>query len=159
MRATKDTMRENDGHLLAGAWWVTLKSLDLYNLSSIMSNFRTYPLFTADYGIVVGVFCMIGRFWMTYAMSSGQQYVFEVFPTSLRAQGNALATVFSLASQFFSPYVAYSVRVDTSIICNICYAVVKYPHVKIADSLSKTRKLVFLLHFRKSRRRLATEQE
>ena len=30
MRATKDTMCENDDHLLAGAWWVTLKSSDLF---------------------------------------------------------------------------------------------------------------------------------
>ena len=30
MLATKNTMRENNDHLLAGAWWVTLKSPDLF---------------------------------------------------------------------------------------------------------------------------------
>ena len=32
MGALKDTIPENKDHLLAGAWWVTLKSLDLYNI-------------------------------------------------------------------------------------------------------------------------------
>ena len=30
MRATNDTMRENNDHILTGAWWVTLKSQDLF---------------------------------------------------------------------------------------------------------------------------------
>ena len=37
MRATTDTMHENNDHLLAGAWWVILNSPDLYiiNLKKI----------------------------------------------------------------------------------------------------------------------------
>ena len=34
IRATTDTMHENNDHLLAGAWWVTLKSPDLYYFGS-----------------------------------------------------------------------------------------------------------------------------
>ena len=33
-RATKDSMLEKNDHLLAGAWWVTLKSPDLFFISS-----------------------------------------------------------------------------------------------------------------------------
>ena len=53
---------------------------------------------------------MIGRFFMTYAMNTGTQISYEVVPTVLRGQGNALANVFSLSSAFFSPYIVYSVR-------------------------------------------------
>ena len=32
IRITKDTRRENNDHLLAGAWWVTLESPDLFKI-------------------------------------------------------------------------------------------------------------------------------
>ena len=52
---------------------------------------------------------MIGRFFITYAMNTGAQLTFEVVPTELRGQGNALANVMSQAAMFFSPYIVYSV--------------------------------------------------
>ena len=37
------------------------------------------------------VLSLFGRFFMTYAMNTALQFGMEVFPTQLRAQGNALA--------------------------------------------------------------------
>ena len=51
---------------------------------------------------------MFGRFFITYAMNTGTQITFEVVPTELRGQGNALANVFGQLGMFFSPYVVYS---------------------------------------------------
>ena len=52
---------------------------------------------------------MFGRFFITYAMNTGTQITFEVVPTELRGQGNALANVFGQLGMFFSPYIVYSV--------------------------------------------------
>ena len=51
---------------------------------------------------------MFGRFFITYAMNTGTQITFEVVPTELRGQGNALANVFGQLGMFFSPYIVYS---------------------------------------------------
>ena len=52
---------------------------------------------------------MMGRFFITFAMNTGAQISFEVVPTELRGQGNALANVMAQGTQFFSPYIVYSV--------------------------------------------------
>jgi hypothetical protein len=52
---------------------------------------------------------MIGRFFITYAMSTGVQISMEIVPTNLRGQGSGLANVVAQASSFFSPYIVYSV--------------------------------------------------
>ena len=63
----------------------------------------------AEETLTVTIFAMIGRFFITYAMNTGAQLTFEVVPTELRGQGNALANVMSQAAMFFSPYIVYSV--------------------------------------------------
>lgn len=60
---------------------------------------------------------MIGRFWITYAMTSCNYFIYEIFPTTLRSQGSSLATVFASGSQFFSPYIVYSVRMSWKCCC------------------------------------------
>ena len=64
---------------------------------------------------------MFGRFFITYAMNTGTQLTFEVLPTALRGQGNALANIFSNMSQFFGPYIVYSVRFTCTFIQGIMF--------------------------------------
>jgi len=53
---------------------------------------------------------MAGRFCITYAMNTGTQITYEIVPTAMRGQGNAIANVFAQMAQFFSPYIVYTVR-------------------------------------------------
>merc|ERR1719495_161537 len=50
----------------------------------------------------------MGRFFSTYAINTGFQYITEIFPTCLRGQGVAMATLFSSVAQIASPYIVYS---------------------------------------------------
>ena len=59
-------------------------------------------------------FAMLGRFFVTYALQAGMQFQFEVFPTQLRAQGSAVASVCVMVFQFFIPYIVYSVRMSVN---------------------------------------------
>lgn len=55
------------------------------------------------------VWAMIGRFFITYAMNTGGQITYEIAPTQLRGQANALANVCGQGAMFFSPFIVYSV--------------------------------------------------
>lgn len=85
-----------------GRRWSAFLSMTLSAIAMIVCglNLHNIPLST--------VFAMIGRFFITFAMNTGAQISFEVVPTELRGQGNALANVFALGAQFFSPYIVYS---------------------------------------------------
>ena len=55
-RDATDTMRENNEYFLAGAWWVILNSLNLYNFSSDLQMFnvlRHVQLFQPDFIIFI----------------------------------------------------------------------------------------------------------
>jgi len=51
---------------------------------------------------------MLGRFFITYALNAGMQFQFEVFPTQLRAQGSAVASIAVMLFQLVIPYIVYS---------------------------------------------------
>ena len=63
----------------------------------------------SDTTTLLTTFAMLGRFFITYAFNTGMQIQFEVFPTQLRAQGSAMASVSVNTIQFFIPYIVYSV--------------------------------------------------
>ena len=62
--------------------------------------------------LLVTIFAMIGRFFITYSMNTSAQISLEVVPTELRGQGTALANVFAQISNFFAPQIVYSKVVD-----------------------------------------------
>ena len=78
-------------------------------LICITSRFIPPINFPSGYTTLVTVLAMMGRFFITFAMNTGAQISFEVVPTELRGQGNALANVMAQGTQFFSPYIVYSV--------------------------------------------------
>ena len=82
MRATKDTMHENTDHLLllAGAWWVTLKTPD-------------FSCFYSSYFIVTWLICMQAGFpfavswrsmWFCYIDPRGRPVVITIFAHVIR---------------------------------------------------------------------------
>ncbi len=85
-------------------------------LSQLLAGICSFlcPLF---FGMprAVTFLAMLGRFFITYAMNTGTQITYEVVPTVLRGQGNALANVFAQAAQFCAPYIVFSVRGKISV--------------------------------------------
>ncbi|XP_059092270.1 organic cation transporter 1-like [Tigriopus californicus] len=85
-----------------GRRWSAFLSMTLSALAMIVCGFNLHNIPLAT------VFAMMGRFFITFAMNTGAQISFEIVPTELRGQGNALANVFALGANFFSPYIVYS---------------------------------------------------
>ena len=62
-----------------------------------------------DNGIVSTSLAMLGRLFVTVSVTSGAQMSYEMIPTVLRGQGNALANFCAQISLFFTPMIVYSV--------------------------------------------------
>ena len=56
---------------------------------------------------------MLGRFFITFSINTVFQMAHEVMPTQLRAQGAALANSLGGLCMVASPYVVYSVSVQS----------------------------------------------
>ena len=64
--------------------------------------------------MAVAILAMFGRFWMTYAMNTSAEFCTEMFPTELRCQGLAVATVLASVAVTASPYIVSSVKLNVS---------------------------------------------
>ena len=67
---------------------------------------------------------MVGRFTATYAINVGLMIVAEVMPTELRCQGVSLANVLSMGAMMASPYIVYSVWIQSKLLLKFMIIVV-----------------------------------
>jgi len=85
-----------------GRRWSCFLAMTLSGISMILSGYFYETAFPLT------VFAMLGRFFITYAFNAGMQFQFEVFPTQLRAQGSAVASIMVMVFQILIPYIVYS---------------------------------------------------
>jgi len=110
---TISSMIEFPSDLLA-IWGLDLIGRKWSAVISLLGFFFTMFISTLvfDNFLLVTIFAMIGRFFITYSMNTSAQISLEVVPTQLRGQGTALANVFAQISNFFAPQIVYSKVVD-----------------------------------------------
>lgn len=93
----------------------TLRKYNKYigrSLRIVPTNQSISPIDDATWSSVLA---LSGRFFQTYAMNTGVQISFELVPTVLRGQGNALANVMSQFAMIFSPFIVYQVSSRTEL--------------------------------------------
>lgn len=72
-------------------------------LSGVFSLLSTlFPI-----GIYSALMAIIGRFWINIAYNIGLQYVAEVLPTVVRAQGVTFIHIMGYVSSIVAPFVVY----------------------------------------------------
>lgn len=85
---------------IIGRRWYAFGSLVLSGIFSLLSTL--FPI-----GIYSALMAIIGRFWINISYNIGLQYVAEVLPTVVRAQGVTFIHIMGYVSSIIAPFVVY----------------------------------------------------
>lgn len=85
---------------IVGRRWYAFGSMVLSGIFSVASTL--FPI-----GIYSALMAIIGRFWINISYNIGLQYVAEVLPTVVRAQGVAFIHIMGYVSSIIAPFVVY----------------------------------------------------
>lgn len=85
---------------IIGRRWYAFGSLVLSGCFSLLSTM--FPI-----GIYSAIMAIIGRFWINISYNIGLQYVAEVLPTVVRAQGVTFVHIMGYVSSIVAPFVVY----------------------------------------------------
>lgn len=83
-----------------GRRWYAFGSMVLSGIFSLLST--VFPV-----GIYSALMAIIGRFWINISYNIGLQYVAEVLPTVVRAQGVAFVHIMGYVASIVAPFVVY----------------------------------------------------
>lgn len=85
---------------IVGRRWYAFGSMVLSGIFSLLSTL--FPI-----GIYSALMAIIGRFWINISYNIGLQYVAEVLPTVVRAQGVTFIHIMGYVSSIIAPFVVY----------------------------------------------------
>ncbi|XP_055311192.1 solute carrier family 22 member 13-like [Sitodiplosis mosellana] len=85
---------------IVGRRWYAFGSMVLSGIFSLLSTI--FPI-----GIYSALMAIIGRFWINISYNIGLQYVAEVLPTVVRAQGVTFIHIMGYVSSIIAPFVVY----------------------------------------------------
>lgn len=85
---------------IVGRRWYAFGSMVLSGIFSLLSTL--FPT-----GIYSALMAIIGRFWINISYNIGLQYVAEVLPTVVRAQGVTFIHIMGYVSSIIAPFVVY----------------------------------------------------
>lgn len=85
---------------IVGRRWYAFGSMVLSGVFSLLS--AMFPI-----GIYSALLAVIGRFWINISYNIGLQYVAEVLPTVVRAQGVTFIHIMGYVSSIIAPFVVY----------------------------------------------------
>lgn len=85
---------------IVGRRWYAFGSMVLSGVFSLLSTM--FPI-----GIYSALMAIIGRFWINISYNIGLQYVAEVLPTVVRAQGVTFIHIMGYVSSIIAPFVVY----------------------------------------------------
>lgn len=83
-----------------GRRWYAFGSMVLSGVFSLLSTL--FPI-----GFYSALLAIVGRFWINISYNIGLQYVAEVLPTVVRAQGVAFIHIMGYVSSIVAPFVVY----------------------------------------------------
>lgn len=85
---------------IVGRRWYAFGSMVLSGVFSLLATL--FPI-----GIYSALMAIIGRFWINISYNIGLQYVAEVLPTVVRAQGVTFIHIMGYVSSIIAPFVVY----------------------------------------------------
>lgn len=85
---------------IVGRRWYAFGSLVLSGIFSLLATM--FPI-----GLYSAILAIIGRFWINISYNIGLQYVAEVLPTVVRAQGVTFVHIMGYVASILAPFVVY----------------------------------------------------